>query len=260
MIHIRHFAEFVGFRPAYDMDNVLELYADGAYCTLDFDEDNRVMYYDGHVAAAVTSWRVLADRLWGSAFDDLRTALENMDNSGMESVEARDSFMALVTPGNNARYEVMRNGCKADIVQYSLYDTVSVGYDQHDNVNHPQHYTQGINGHECIEFSRCLDFDLGNAFKYVWRAGHKDNGQEDLDKAIWYLKDWQDNHKYDKEYESDPSWLATNQMQDMQRSDILTQIFMLKHWDDQDTKVDGIIEKINKMKFDMGGKDEDRVQ
>lgn len=259
MIHIRHFAEFVGFRPVYDVDNVLELDMDGMYCTLDFDTDDRVMCYDGHGVAAVTSWRVLADRLWGSAFDDLRMALENMDNSGMESVEARDSFMALATPGHDARYEVIRNGCKADIVQYALQDTVSVGYDHDDSVNHPVHYTSGINGHECIEFSRHLDFDLGNAFKYVWRAGQKGDPIEDLDKAVWYLRDWQE-HKLDSEAKD--SDLITTDMRQMQRADILSRIYNLRHyWHGKEVNMDLLMDAIDRLKHDLTeAKNEDRVQ
>lgn len=63
--------------------------------------------------------------------------------------------------------------------------------DMKDNVNHPDHY-QGK--HECIDemlalfgiedvkaFCRC------NVYKYRYRASRK-NGQEDLDKADWYME------------------------------------------------------------------------
>lgn len=48
-----------------------------------------------------------------------------------------------------------------------------------DNIN-PNHYKN--RKHECIEFTRLLNFNLGNAFKYIWRFEHK-NGKEDLEKA-----------------------------------------------------------------------------
>lgn len=54
-----------------------------------------------------------------------------------------------------------------------------------DNIN-PNHYK--TRKHECIEFTRLLNFNLGNAFKYIWRFEHK-NGKEDLEKAVWYLRD-----------------------------------------------------------------------
>ena len=54
-----------------------------------------------------------------------------------------------------------------------------------DNIS-PNHYKN--RKHECIEFTRLLNFNLGNAFKYIWRFEHK-NGKEDLEKALWYLLD-----------------------------------------------------------------------
>lgn len=57
-----------------------------------------------------------------------------------------------------------------------------------DNVNHPKHYTQHPSGVECIQITRHMGFNLGNAMKYVWRADLK-NGLEDLQKAVWYLND-----------------------------------------------------------------------
>ena len=66
-----------------------------------------------------------------------------------------------------------------------------------DNVNHPEHYTSHPSGVECIEITRHYCFTIGNAIKYLWRAGLKkdaslsDNQKEieDLKKAIWYIKD-----------------------------------------------------------------------
>lgn len=66
-----------------------------------------------------------------------------------------------------------------------------------DNINHPQHYCNHPSGIECIEITRHYCFDIGNAIKYLWRAGLKkdaslsDNQKEveDLKKAIWYIKD-----------------------------------------------------------------------
>ncbi len=33
-----------------------------------------------------------------------------------------------------------------------------------------------------------MNFNLGNAMKYIWRAGLKGKQRQDLDKAIWYLQ------------------------------------------------------------------------
>lgn len=60
-----------------------------------------------------------------------------------------------------------------------------------DLVNHPPHYGSHPSGVECIRITRHMSFDLGNAMKYIWRAGNKDSASEEQDiaKAIWYLQD-----------------------------------------------------------------------
>ena len=59
----------------------------------------------------------------------------------------------------------------------------------HDNVNHPDHYNHGKI--EVIDFieDQHLGFHLGNAVKYISRAGRKDPARtvEDLRKAVWYI-------------------------------------------------------------------------
>lgn len=66
-----------------------------------------------------------------------------------------------------------------------------------DNVNHPKHYASHPSGVECITITRHYCFSIGNAIKYLWRAGlKKELGLsdklkeiEDLQKAIWYIND-----------------------------------------------------------------------
>lgn len=55
-----------------------------------------------------------------------------------------------------------------------------------DMVNRPPHYTQHPSGIECIEIAEHLNFCVGNAMKYLWRADLK-GGTEDLEKAKWYI-------------------------------------------------------------------------
>jgi len=58
-----------------------------------------------------------------------------------------------------------------------------------DPVNHPQHYTEHPSGIECIQVTEHMNFNLGNAIKYLWRAGIKTtNPLEDLQKAEFYIK------------------------------------------------------------------------
>lgn len=58
---------------------------------------------------------------------------------------------------------------------------------EHDPVNHPRHYTSHPSGVECIDVTEHMNFCLGNAVKYIWRAGLKGDEVEDLKKAAWYL-------------------------------------------------------------------------
>ncbi|WP_435270906.1 DUF3310 domain-containing protein [Streptomyces sp. 1222.5] len=59
---------------------------------------------------------------------------------------------------------------------------------EHDEVNHPSHYTWLPNGLEVIDVTENFNFTLGNALKYIMRAGHKhDEPLTDLRKAAWYI-------------------------------------------------------------------------
>ena len=58
-----------------------------------------------------------------------------------------------------------------------------------DLVNHPPHYGSHPSGVECITIVEHMNFNVGNAMKYLWRAGLKDGTTEieDLKKAAWYV-------------------------------------------------------------------------
>ena len=60
-----------------------------------------------------------------------------------------------------------------------------------DMVNHPKHYTSDPSGVECIQIVRHRNYNIGNAIKYLWRAGLKNEDKhiEDLKKAIFYITD-----------------------------------------------------------------------
>ena len=59
-----------------------------------------------------------------------------------------------------------------------------------DVVNHPSHYTSHPSGVECIQITEHMGFCIGNAIKYLWRAGLKDpdKREEDLKKALFYVQ------------------------------------------------------------------------
>ncbi len=58
----------------------------------------------------------------------------------------------------------------------------------HDPIN-PPHYQQHPSKVECIQITEHMNFCLGNAVKYIWRAGLKaDDPIQDLQKAKWYIE------------------------------------------------------------------------
>ena len=71
-----------------------------------------------------------------------------------------------------------------------------------DAVDHPDHYTRGsIEVIDCIEAlvegrDSTEAYCLGNAIKYIARAGFKDPAKyhEDLEKAVWYISRADDHH------------------------------------------------------------------
>lgn len=63
-----------------------------------------------------------------------------------------------------------------------------MNHPDHDPVNHPSHYTQHPSGVEAIDVCEGSNFNVGNAIKYLWRAGLKGNAIEDLAKAAWYVQ------------------------------------------------------------------------
>ena len=85
-----------------------------------------------------------------------------------------------------------------DIIK-ETYDKIK----EDENVSHPSHYTwlKDKCGIEVIDITRHLDFDLGNAIKYILRAGRKPIINEnlsddflraaiqDLKKALFYIND-----------------------------------------------------------------------
>lgn len=74
------------------------------------------------------------------------------------------------------------------------YDLICRAYAPNESVNHPKHYNKGTI--EVIDYieDQGLGFHLGNAIKYISRAGDKDPDKidEDIRKAIWYLERFRD--------------------------------------------------------------------
>lgn len=87
----------------------------------------------------------------------------------------------------------------ADPKHYDSYgDAIPAVPKIKDDVNHPSHYNQ-YKGIEVIDVTEQLNFNRGNAVKYVARAGFKSEDTEvkDLEKALWYINreitNWKEN-------------------------------------------------------------------
>ncbi|OAV16568.1 DUF3310 domain-containing protein [Moraxella catarrhalis] len=75
--------------------------------------------------------------------------------------------------------------------QKQMFESLKKKEAAQDPVNHPSHYTSDPSGIECIQITRHRNFNIGNAIKYLWRAGLKDGNSDiqDLQKAVWYIQD-----------------------------------------------------------------------
>lgn len=82
--------------------------------------------------------------------------------------------------------EVSQSGSEIFIGSYSYILPVET---KDDPVNHPSHYTQ-YNGLEVIQLTEQMNFNRGNAVKYICRAGFKGDAStevQDLEKAAFYI-------------------------------------------------------------------------
>lgn len=87
-----------------------------------------------------------------------------------------------------------------DNIKVIEFDEIEDFKTNNNPVNHPSHYNDG--NIEVIDFieDKKLGFHLGNAVKYISRAGKKDvsKTREDIEKAIWYLERYLEVTKNDK--------------------------------------------------------------
>lgn len=96
-----------------------------------------------------------------------------------------DGIPGLLLPANELNEVNEYNFKRLQTWQPDAEDSKTVG----SAINHPDHYNHGIEAIDFIE-SHELNFNRGNAVKYITRAGLKDKGKEveDLEKAVWYLQ------------------------------------------------------------------------
>nr|DAD98034.1 MAG TPA: nucelotide kinase [Siphoviridae sp. ctQ091] len=101
------------------------------------------------------------------------------DENGGEAFLTFDERLYELTLHDNVLYDAMKD----DVPEYVEDDT-------HENVvSHPSHYA--TLDPEPITFIRDRDYLTGSALKYIFRAGHKNGADENVDvgKAAWYLRE-----------------------------------------------------------------------
>jgi hypothetical protein len=123
----------------------------------------------------------------GESFDGISSCMITNNTTGKDIPDAMDFYARM-----NKYFEPLDKDA-GDI------DEESEQPQKLDNVNHPSHYTwlKDLCGIEVIDITRHMDFDLGNAIKYILRSGHKsekgysdkEKTIEDLKKAIFYIND-----------------------------------------------------------------------
>lgn len=74
-----------------------------------------------------------------------------------------------------------------EITSMSSRPVIHPGSQTYEEINHPNHYTRGIETSKYIR-SWGMDFHTGNIIKYVTRAPYKGKYLSDLKKARWYLE------------------------------------------------------------------------
>lgn len=110
---------------------------------------------------------------------DIDEQVWNWSENVLELIEKNDNMNTKIEEGNKVN-------------ESDLKDTETskeVKDDKNDPVNHPSHYTDTkIEVMDYIE-DKGFNFALGNAVKYISRAGKKDKNKtiQDLEKAEWYL-------------------------------------------------------------------------
>lgn len=121
---------------------------------------------------------------------DCAFLLNNVYETRGEIVFGENNLIFKGWSRNGATFENLQNWFKPWYKLQLLEEIPSENTDDlNDPVNHPSHYTKGKI--EVADFiaDQKLNFDRGNAVKYVCRAGSKDPSKEiqDLEKAIWYI-------------------------------------------------------------------------
>jgi Protein of unknwon function (DUF3310) len=133
---------------------------------MSFDEGRNIKEWDERVCGYCNAIVTFIDRFWRRSSDGNTVCAGNSGGQhvprAVDDPPVDDSFVKGV-------------------------DVQHIADVQPDNVNHPQHYKGNPAGIECIQVVEHMNFNLGNAIKYLWRADKKGDRIHDLRKAAWYI-------------------------------------------------------------------------
>jgi hypothetical protein len=125
-------------------------------------------------------------RINDTKFKTLEDAVFFIEEKELEKPGVCSVNLALI-PNFEGCWDVKAKLIDKDAVCIGSGTTYRIRMIEDDQVNHPSHYTQGsMEVIDAIE-GLGLGFCEGNILKYIARANHKGQKQEDLEKALWYL-------------------------------------------------------------------------
>lgn len=112
------------------------------------------------------------------------TWVNKLDETNTVTITNVDAFFVMGSSTKDGNYMASRD----DFLHYFKPQSKE-NVLKPDMVNKPPHY-KDESGIECKEITchRKMPFSLGNAIKYLYRAGSKGDLLEDLKKAEWYLR------------------------------------------------------------------------
>lgn len=119
-------------------------------------------------------WEVLEDK--SVLFRKSASATPDQIRCGEQHDELVKLSPAVYTINPCYDYEVRRINERAE------------AHSNYEQVTHPKHYCSHPSGVECIQVTEWMNFNLGNAIKYIWRASLKGKELQDLKKAVWYIQ------------------------------------------------------------------------
>ena len=116
--------------------------------------------------------------------------LMNDETEGHETYAPAGARTSAVseTIGNDGRINRRGFGPRAEHAMEAIPEVRPQEPPAEDAVN-PSHYRKHPSGIECIEITRHMNFNIGNAIKYLWRYMDKGDPIENLQKAQWYIDD-----------------------------------------------------------------------